>query len=56
MHATFFQKVILCAVAGFLAASLIQWAKGFVEGCTGTKRSGKASCTGSLIKTGLQAG
>jgi hypothetical protein len=32
MHATFLQKVILCAFAGFLAASLIQWGKVFVEG------------------------
>jgi hypothetical protein len=32
MHATFFQKVILCAIAGFFAASLIEWAKVFVEG------------------------
>ena len=32
MHATFFQKVILCAVAGFLAASVFEWARVFVEG------------------------
>ena len=32
MHATFTQKVLLCAIAGFLAASLIQWGKVFVEG------------------------
>ena len=32
MHATFLQKVILCMVAGFLAACLIQWGKTFVEG------------------------
>ena len=32
VHATFFQKVLICAFAGFLAASLIQWAKVFVEG------------------------
>jgi hypothetical protein len=32
MHATFFQKVIICAVAGFAAACLIQWGKVFVEG------------------------
>jgi len=32
MHATFFQKVILCAIAGFLAAALIEWGKVFVEG------------------------
>jgi len=32
MHASFFQKVILCAIAGFLAASVLQWAKVFVEG------------------------
>ncbi|HEV8422586.1 MAG TPA: hypothetical protein VGQ40_04525 [Chthoniobacterales bacterium] len=32
MHATFFQKVILCMVAGFLAASLLMWGKVFIEG------------------------
>jgi hypothetical protein len=32
VHATFFQKVILCAVAGFLAASVFEWARVFVEG------------------------
>ena len=32
MQATFFQKVIICALAGFLAASLIEWGKVFVEG------------------------
>jgi len=32
MHATFFQKVIICAIAGFLAASVLQWAQVFVEG------------------------
>lgn len=32
MHATFFQKVIICAIAGFLAAGLIEWGKTFVEG------------------------
>jgi hypothetical protein len=32
MHATFIQKVILCMIAGFFAACLIQWGKVFVEG------------------------
>ena len=32
MQATFLQKVILCAIAGFLAASLLQWGKVFVTG------------------------
>lgn len=32
MQATFAQKVIICIVAGFLAACLIQWGKIFVEG------------------------
>jgi hypothetical protein len=32
VQATFFQKVILCAIAGFLAAALIQWGKVFIEG------------------------
>lgn len=32
MHATFIQKVLICAFAGFLAASLVEWGKVFVEG------------------------
>lgn len=32
MHATFLQKVIICAVAGLAAAGLIEWGKVFVEG------------------------
>jgi len=32
VHATFIQKVLICMFAGFLAASLVQWAKVFVEG------------------------
>jgi hypothetical protein len=32
MHATFLQKVILCAIAGFFAAALVEWGKTFVEG------------------------
>jgi hypothetical protein len=32
MHNTFFQKVIICAIAGFFAASLFEWAKTFIEG------------------------
>jgi len=32
MHSTFFQKVIICAFAGLLAAGLIEWGKTFVEG------------------------
>ena len=32
MHATFLQKVLICAFAGLCAAGLIEWAKTFVEG------------------------
>ncbi len=32
MHATFFQKVLICASVAFLAASLVEWARVFVEG------------------------
>ncbi|MEY2565062.1 MAG: hypothetical protein QOH88_3255 [Verrucomicrobiota bacterium] len=32
MQATFLQKVILCAIAGFAAACLLQWGKVFVTG------------------------
>lgn len=40
MHATFLQKVILCAIAGFLAASVLQWAKVFVEGADDALNAG----------------
>ncbi|MEP6603121.1 MAG: hypothetical protein ABJB69_04145 [Spartobacteria bacterium] len=40
MHATFMQKVILCAIGGFLAASLIQWGKVFVEGADDALNAG----------------
>ncbi len=32
MRATFVQKVLICMVAAFFAACLIQWGKMFVEG------------------------
>jgi hypothetical protein len=32
MQSTFFQKVILCAIAGFLAAAVFEWGKVFIEG------------------------
>jgi len=32
VHATFFQKVLICAFCGFLAASLVEWARVFVDG------------------------
>ena len=32
MHSTFLQKVIICAVLGFLAAALFEWGRVFVEG------------------------
>ena len=32
MHNTFFQKVMICAIAGFFAAALFEWTKTFIEG------------------------
>ena len=32
VHATFLQKVLICAFAALLAAGLIEWVKTFVEG------------------------
>jgi hypothetical protein len=32
VHATFLQKVILCAIAAFFAAALLEWGKVFIEG------------------------
>ncbi len=40
MHSTFFQKVIICMVAAFLTACLIQWARVFVEGADDALNSG----------------
>lgn len=40
MQATFFQKVILCALAGFAAACLFQWGKVFVEGADDALNAG----------------
>lgn len=46
MHATFFQKVILCAIAGFLAAGLIQWGKVFVTGADDALNAGYKQTAG----------
>lgn len=32
MQSTFFQKVLICMVAAFFAACLLQWGKIFVDG------------------------
>jgi hypothetical protein len=42
MHATFIQKVIICMIAGFLAASLLQWGKVFVTGADDALNAGYA--------------
>ena len=45
MRATFFQKVILCAVLGFLAAALLQWGKMFVTGADDALNKGYKNTT-----------
>ena len=40
MHATFFQKVILCMIAGFFAACLLQWGKVFITGADDALNAG----------------
>ena len=42
MQATFIQKVIICMVAGFLAACLLQWGKVFVTGADDALNAGYA--------------
>ncbi len=32
MRSTFIQKVLICMMAGFFAACLIQWGRVFIEG------------------------
>ncbi len=40
MHATFLQKVILCMIAAFLAACLLQWGKLFITGADDALNAG----------------
>ena len=40
MHATFMQKVILCAIAAFFTAGLLQWGKMFVTGADDALNAG----------------
>ena len=40
MQSTFLQKVIICAVLGFLAAALVEWGKVFVEGADDALNAG----------------
>ncbi len=46
MHATFFQKVILCAIAGFLTAALIEWGRVFVTGADDALNAGYKQTAG----------
>ncbi len=48
MNSTFLQKVIICAVAGFCAACLIQWGKVFVEGADDAFNAGYKKDASSL--------
>ncbi len=47
MHATFLQKVILCAIAGFFAAALMQWGRVFVTGADDALNAGYKHTTPS---------
>ncbi len=40
MHSTFTQKVLICMIAAFFAACLIQWGKIFVEGADDALNAG----------------
>ena len=40
MRSTFFQKVLICMIAAFFAACLIQWGKIFVEGADDALNAG----------------
>ena len=40
MQATFIQKVILCAIAGFFAACLVEWGRVFVTGADDALNAG----------------
>ena len=40
MRSTFLQKVLICMIAAFFAACLIQWGKIFVEGADDALNAG----------------
>ena len=42
IQATFFQKVILCAILAFLTAGLFEWGKLFIEGADDALNKGYA--------------
>ncbi len=46
MHATFLQKVILCAVLAFFAAGLLEWGKMFVTGADDSLNAGYKNTAG----------
>ena len=53
MHSTFMQKVILCMIAGFLAAGLFEWGKLFIEGADDALNKGyKHRSPAGLTSTG----
>jgi hypothetical protein len=49
MHATFLHKVIICMIAGFFAACLIQWGKTFVEGADDALNAGYKKDASALV-------
>jgi hypothetical protein len=52
MRATFFQKVLICAIAGFLAAALLEWGKMFVTGADDALNKGyKHTAPGVTLKS-----
>lgn len=48
MQSTFLQKVLICLIAGFFAACLIQWGKIFVEGADDALNGGYENRTTSV--------
>ena len=45
------QKVIICAVLGFLAAALIEWGKVFVEGADDALNGAYKARTTDTVRT-----
>ena len=51
MNSTFMQKVIICAVLGFLAAALLEWGKIFVEGADDALNGGYKNRSTDTVRT-----
>ena len=50
MRSTFVQKVLICMIAAFFAACLIQWGKVFIEGADDALNGGYKKDEAAIVR------